>query len=128
MTATTTTTVRGSSTPKKPAERPAPQDHKPKAEKPTVKKVEGGKEVTFKGITVTVDDEALDDFELLDDLRALDEDQNASRLPVVLRRLVGKDGYKTVMDGLRDEKTGRVSGEAGGEFVAEILGALAPNS
>jgi len=116
-----------------------PQDHLTKVEKAKVETVEvtvgegdaertvPAKRTIIRGITVTVLDEAIDDFELLDDLRAVDVDGNAAHLPALLRRLVG-DEYKTVMDGLRDKDTGRVSIESGSMFVKEIFGALNPNS
>lgn len=93
-----------------------PQDHQRK--KPTVKEVDGGKSVTFPDIlartadgktiekdgntlplTVTVDTVALDDFELLDDMRGMD-DGNHARMPAMLRRLVGDD-YKAVLEAFR---------------------------
>lgn len=120
-----------------------PQDHKPK--KPTVKKVTGGKVATFpdvperdpsgkvatvdgkeKPLSVTVLDEALDDFELLDEMRALDEG-NATKMPAVLRRMVGDD-FATVMNSLRDPKTGRVTITAAREWIDRLLQALNPNS
>lgn len=108
-----------------------PQDHEGK--KPTVKEVEGGKSVTFpelkngdaKPLTVTVTTDALDDFELLDDLRAIDVDKKASHLPSLLRRLVG-DQYPAVLDALR-APDGRVKIEAGTKFIKDLFGALNPN-
>lgn len=106
-----------------------PQDHLEKVEKPKVVAVDGGKEVTLHGITVTVADEALDDFELVDDLSRVQfgEAQDRGRLPLIFRRLVGDDGYKAVMDGLRGPN-GRVPVKAGFEFIQELFGALNPNS
>ena len=115
-----------------------PQDHLPKVEKPTVEKVQitlgegdAAREVpaqrtVIKGITVTVADEALDDFELLDDLRAVDVDRNASRLPALLRRLVG-DEYRDIIVSLRDESTGRVPIQSATEFIRGLMAALNPN-
>ena len=104
-----------------PAGAKKPQDRKPKAEDaPTVTTV------AVRGIDVTVPADALDDFELLDDLHEL-ENGNATRLPAVLRRLVG-DQWQAVMDVARDPETGRVSIESGAEVVREIMEGLAPNS
>jgi len=115
-----------------------PQDHLPKVEKPKVESVEvtigvgddartvAAKRVVLRGITVTVLDESLDDFELLDDLRSVDVGNNPAAMPSLLRRLVGDD-YRTVMDQLRDETTKRVSIVTGAEFVKEIFEALNPN-
>ncbi len=120
-----------------------PQDHKSK--KPTVKTVEGGRRITFPDIvakdragkavqkdgkavplSVLVADASLDDFELLDDLRAVDVDRNGSRLPALLRRLVGDD-YPAVMDALRNEG-GRVRIQPASEWIRQLMEALDPNS
>lgn len=120
-----------------------PQDYQSK--KPTVKEVEGGKRVTFPDIlarsadgktiekdgntlplSVTVSTIALDDFELLDDMRGMD-DGNHARMPAMLRRLVGED-YKGVMEAFRDRETGRVPITKVAPWVQDLLGALNPNS
>lgn len=98
---------------------------KPQDRKPKVDTVNGVSTVTIKGITVNVDKDALDDFELLDDLAKM-QDGHGARLASVAHRLFGDD-FKTVMDGLRGEN-GRVSVEVASEFISELLAALAPNS
>lgn len=115
-----------------------PQDHKLKVEKPKVDTVEitvgqgeeertvPARRVAIRGIVVTVPDENLDDFEVLDDMRAVQDQQDASRFPALLRRLVGDD-YKRVLDALRGP-TGRVKVEDGILFVNDLIGALGPNS
>lgn len=119
-----------------------PEDHKPKVDKPKVEKVdveviegEGddqkkrlvpARRVTVQGLSVTVTDEAVDDFEFLDDLRALNDTNDPSRMPSMLRRMVGDD-YRRVMESLRDPKTGRVSIEAGSTFVLALIEALNPS-
>lgn len=70
---------------------------------------------------------AMDDFELLDDFNALEQRDDPTRLPSVLRRLLG-DQWRDAMEAIRDEETGRVSIEAGAEFAGEIMEALDPNS
>jgi len=102
-----------------------PQDRKPPA--PKVKQVPGGREVTLRGVTVTVPDDALDDFEFMDDLRRLTLEKNAALLTAPLRRLVG-DQWKQVMDALRNPDTGRVSVMDGTNFMQELLEAIAPES
>lgn len=114
-----------------------PQDHKPKVEKVTIDLPDGvdddgkpktrqasARRTTIDGITVTVTDESLDDFELLDDLLQM-EKQNIARLPSIAQRLFGDD-YPTVMDGLRD-KNGRVSIERASSFIRDVFGVLNPN-
>ena len=97
-----------------------PQDRKPKAP------VDGVHEAEVGGRTWRVEAEAMDDFELLDDLGEV-EAGNAARLPRVLRRLLGPEQYKAAMDVLRDPDTGRVGVEAGADFVRDLFEAL-PNS
>lgn len=117
-----------------------PEDHKPKVEKAKVDKVEievgaeGAKRtipasrISISGIVVTVPEEALDDFEFLDDLRSLQDNEDASRLPALLRRLVVAEDYRRVLEALRDPATGRVSVEAGSSFVMSLIEALNPSS
>ena len=106
-----------------PANVKQPEDHKPKAEDDDTPKE---LHVTVRGIELTVMSDALDDFELLDDLNELEQNENPGRLPSILRRLVG-DQWKKVVDNLRGEN-GRVSVEEGAKFVGEVLEALNPSS
>ncbi|WP_336630001.1 MULTISPECIES: hypothetical protein [unclassified Microbacterium] len=115
----------------------APQDRQPKAEKPKVDTVEitigdgdakrtvKARRVAIRGIVVTVPEENLDDFEVLDDMRALQDNQDPSRMPSLLRRLIGDD-FRRVLDALRGEN-GRVSVEDGTKFVWDLIQALNPN-
>ncbi|MFB3980331.1 hypothetical protein [Microbacterium proteolyticum] len=130
--------------PTKPAGAKAPQDHQPKTEKPKVETVEvdlpdgfdeddnpkyrkaSARRVTVSGVEVTVLEEALNDFELLDDIRAAQDLNDGSRMPSLLRRLVGND-YSKVLDALRGPN-GRVTVEAGSQFVWDLFKALNPNS
>lgn len=119
------------------ANKPVPQDHKPKQDKVKAKAVETKKElgnpkrevegydVTHRGFTVFVHKEAFDDFELLDDFSNLDQ-RKTQIFPRLLRRLIGDD-YKIAMDGLRDATTGRVPIELGVTYVNEVLEAVNPN-
>lgn len=123
-----------------------PEDRKAKVEKPKVDTVEidvetgetdaegkpktrkaSARRVAIRGIVVTVPDEALDDFEVLDDIRAVQDQDDASRLPALLRRLVGTDDYRRVIDALRGPN-GRVSVEDGSTFVLDLFKALNPSS
>lgn len=105
-----------------------PQDHLEKVVKPKIELVDGGRKVTLDGVTVTVMDDALDDFELLDDLGELQRDKKqAARLPRILRQLVGDDSYHEVMDGLRGDN-GRVSVTKASEWIKKLFEAINPNS
>jgi len=97
----------------------APQDRKPKATE------NGDRTVTVAGQDWTVPADALDDFELLDDLGEL-ENGNATRLPRIMKRLLGDD-YKKALDAIRDD-AGVVRIEPAGEFINELLQGLDPNS
>lgn len=105
-----------------PAGAKKPEDHKPKDDEAPQDVT-----VTVKGVELTVPGDAMDDFELLDDLNELDQKKNPARLPSVLKRLVGEDHWGEVMEALRGEN-GRVSVETGAEFVGEVLEAINPNS
>lgn len=106
-----------------------PEDHKQKTEKPKVEEIDGGWRITHHGITLTVERETLDDFELLDDLAELQKDgkRGMSHVPSMLRRLAGADGFRAVTEGLRDRKTGRVPASEAVRFVFEVFQALNPN-
>lgn len=116
-----------------PIERPtAPQDHQPKKKKKGKKKaalkaeaLEGTVTVEVAGAEWTVALKALDDFELLEDLDAIDSGKG-QRLPRALRRLLGDEQYPRALDAVRDEH-GVVSVVAGAEFFEEILQALNPS-
>lgn len=154
MTATTTSSTQpGTSvvpaTAKKPTDRKPPAKRKPK---PKVKVITvqgpdgeeiGGREVTMHGVTVTVLDTALGDFETVDDLSLLGEAYEAvneaptpeeadqqllqeasSRLPGLLRRLVGLDGSKAAMRALRRENDGQLQFEHAMVFITDLMEAL----
>lgn len=97
-----------------------PQDRKPKAVA-----APDSYTIEVRGETLTIPADALDDFELLDDL-ALVEEGKGQRLPALLRRLLGDD-YSRALDLIRDEGSGRVRLEDGATLVQDILAALNPN-
>jgi len=122
-------------TAKKPADR--------QTKKPTVRTVDGGREVTFHNLVekdragnaildaeekptklkVLVADQSLDDWELLEELGKLDG--NPTMLPSVLNRLVG-DQYMSVLNAIRNE-SGRVTITDGDKFIQQLLGAFNPS-
>lgn len=136
-------------TAKRPTDRKSPAKRKPK---PKVKVITvtdpdgqeiGGREVTLHGVTVTVLDSALGDFETVDDLSLIGEAYEAvneaptpedaderllleasGRLPGLLRRLVGLDGSKAAMRALRREHDGELTFEHAMEFISDLMGAL----
>lgn len=100
-----------------------PTDHKPKADKP---KEEEPRIVEVRGVDYTVEPEALNDFELLDDLNEVDQG-SVVRMPSLLRRLLGPVQAKAAMETLRNPDTNRITIEAGRDFLDELMEALNPN-
>ena len=72
---------------------------------------------TSSGFCCEIDEAAINDMELLEDLEELDRG-NPLRVPCALRRLLGEQGKRALYDHLRTE-SGRVSVE-----LAEIFGGL----
>lgn len=127
-----------------------PQDHKPKQDEvdeeefvsvtievPTGEVDDDGKPISrtvparrgkVRGIEVTVPEEALDDFEVLDDIRAAQDEEDASRLPALLRRLVGDEYRRVIAELKKQSPTGRVTVQDGTEFVFDLIQRIAPNS
>jgi hypothetical protein len=120
----TTTTARRPATAKAPADRKTPTP--PKGKVQTLPN--GDRVVTLDGLDLTITKEAADDFELLDLLARAEREQNPALLPELLRRLVGEDGFRTVLDHLRDPETKRVRIQPTIDFINRILAALNPNS
>lgn len=120
---TSTAKMKKIETPTSPPEIPA-QAKKPQDRKKGVE-VRDDRTVVIRGVEVDLPADALDDFELLDDISEL-EHGNGARLPRILKRLAG-DSYRDLLDAVRDEETGKVSLEAGGSLVEELLEALDPN-
>lgn len=108
---------------KKPVKQPA--DRKPKEEdrRDEPKSIE----VALRGETWTISADAVDDFELLDDLNEIDTNGNAARMPSLLRRLLGPGQYRAALDLIRDDN-GRVTVEAGQKFVMDMFKEIDPNS
>lgn len=113
-----------------------PQDHQKKEQKPKVtettvtvgsREVEGWA-VELHGVTVHVPKEALNDFELLDELGQMQsgEQRSVVSLPSMLRRLVGSE-FRNVMTALKDPETGRVPVKAGTEFIMSLFKAINTN-
>lgn len=110
---------------KVPVKAKRPQDKKPKAEKPVI--VDGRRIVTVNGHEYSVPEDGVpDDFEFLDDLGEV-ESGNASRLPAVLKRILGKEGFREAMNNIRGED-GVVSIEDGAALIRDLFEALNPNS
>lgn len=110
-----------------------PQDHQPKATKPKVARTDTGFEVSHGGVTVKIEETALDDFELLRDLgkmqdAALPESKRLSMVTSVFDRFFGEEQGALVLNALRDPKTKRVTVMAASAYLFEVFGALNPES
>ena len=76
----------------------------------------------FKGPSCEIDEAAINDMELLEDLEELDQG-NPLRVPSALRRLLGEQGKRALYDHLRTE-SGRVPVDKVSVELAEIFGGL----
>jgi hypothetical protein len=106
----------------------APTDHAPK--KPKVVRTDDGWKATLHGVTVTVLHSSFDDWELLDALASMREEdpRSVAQLPSILRRALAPGDNTKVMEALRDKKTGRVPVGSGVRFVMDLFGAINPNA
>lgn len=86
-------------------------------------------ELTVKGINVEVPQNALNDFELMVHIMAVDMGDTHSIVHADqgLKLLLGLEQHAAVMSALRAE-TGRVTVEDGLEFFVELIKAVLPNS
>lgn len=84
------------------------------------------KEIVMKdGFKIELDDTALDDYELLEDLADIDEGKRVKVISAV-NRLFG-DQVEAVKDHLRDKK-GKVTTTAMMEVILEVIKALSKKS
>ncbi|MEA4965384.1 MAG: hypothetical protein VB055_06145 [Oscillospiraceae bacterium] len=77
---------------------------------------------TTSGFECDIDESALNDMELLDDLIALDQG-DVLQFPTVIRKFLGPDDKKRLYDHLRGED-GRVPVDAFGVELADIIKGL----
>lgn len=96
-----------------------PQDRKPKAN--------ADYRLKYRNRVFTVDRDALDDIELLEDLQLADQGR-PEVLPGLLTRLLGVEQRKKAYDLLRDKETGRVRTTEVTEFVADLFKQIDPKS
>lgn len=95
--------------------RKQPQDHKPAAlaqpESVTT---------TVRGIDWTIEADALDDWDLIEELN----DPTGASLPSATRRLLGPDQYAAARAMAQDPETGRVRATVMAELIGEIFQAV----
>lgn len=77
------------------------------------------KETLKNGFEVEIPDENLDDYELLEDLAELEED-DYGKIVSVYRRLLGKDQYKALKEHIRND-SGRVAATEMMDTLEEIF-------
>ena len=104
-----------------PAGAKKPQDRK---EKIVIE--DGYRVLKIRGVEVRIIEDAFDDFEFLDELSYVE--QNPGYSGRLLRRLVGAETSRELLEKVRDPETKRVSIEAGSGLLEEILEAATPNS
>ncbi|HLS00469.1 MAG TPA: hypothetical protein VK054_00575 [Beutenbergiaceae bacterium] len=83
------------------------------------------KQITVKGVTLSVDPEVFDDLDMLDALDQIQEG-NGLRIAGALRKIAG-DQYNELRAALRDEATGRIPVNVVGEVFTEIMAGIVPN-
>lgn len=125
---TSSTSAEVTRTTKVPAAAKQPADHQPKATKPKPKVTNhaDGFTVSYRGVTAEITPDALNDYELLEDAAA----GEPTRLPSVLRRLVGDAKHDEVKEVCRNRETGRVLLDGPGsvaEWVSEVFEAINPS-
>lgn len=115
-------------TPRKPAvKRPPVEDHKPKASEVQKAVATDGKvTVTLHDQEWTVTVDALDDYDLLEDLTAFDKG-DVSRLAAILNQFLGEEQHELAKDAVRGEN-GRVKASDMAAFFYELVQAVNPNS
>lgn len=113
----------------RPAGAKKPQDRKPKVEpdrKVTVTEEGDGYKVTFRDIELHIVEEATNDYELVEDLA----EEDPAKMPGVLRKLFGDDGYHALKEALRNPDTGRITVDGPGsigEFLTDLFEAINPS-
>lgn len=93
-----------------------------------IRKADGAVEVTIDGLTLPVGSEAMNDFELFDQLNRFNETNAPMLLPRIVRGLFGDDAFDTVMNHLRDPDTMRVSFVPVVDFLGRVLKLIDPKS
>lgn len=78
------------------------------------------KGMTESGFAYELEESVLDDYELLEDLCAIDKGENA-RIVAVTRKLLGDEQLSRLKEHLRDADTGRVPAKRMFEEFGEIL-------
>ncbi|RTE47730.1 hypothetical protein [Actinobaculum sp. 352] len=82
-------------------------------------------DINIHGMTLSIDANLFDDFELVADIADMEAGQTLKVVPIV-RRIVG-DHYQDMLDVLRDPATGRVPLDAVSQMIVEIMQEVAPN-
>lgn len=119
MTAPKTTTTR------RPATAKAPTDRLPKAEKPQVEEIDGGRRVTYDGLTVTIRTERLENWAFARSLRDAEKGSEFAMVDSV--ELLFGDEFSQIEDHYRGN-TGLVPIQKVIHFFRSVLSAASPNS
>lgn len=107
----------------------APADHKKPASDEKAQATGAPIEVEVFGHTYVIDQDALDDAEVLEDIGRLD-DGDTGRVPSIMRRMLGEKQHAKVKERLRNPDTGRVPlhGDRGYlQFFRELFEAANPS-
>lgn len=83
------------------------------------------KDITIRGVKLSVDPEIFNDLDMLDALDQIQEG-NGLRIAGALRKIAG-DQYNELRTALRDKETGRIPIDVVGEVFTEIMSGIVPN-
>lgn|GEM_PF-5836229 len=105
--------------------RPVPQDYQHKKSGKTLE--DGRTQVEARGRTWIIEPDALDDVELYELLDKFGEQGQGAMVPKALRGFLGEKQKQEAYEIIRNKKTGRISFNAVGEFLEELLNEINPN-
>lgn len=111
--------------PRRPASAKAPADHLPKASKPEVEKVDGGWTLTLDGLTVTVLEKRLGNYDLAREIAASEAGNMLAGVRAI--GLLFGDEERKIAAHIADED-GIVDPARMGEFFRAAIEAISPNS
>ncbi len=125
------------------ANKPTPQDHKPKEEKAKSSRTTGsfrlspdleerdieGWEIEFDGLTLFLPEESLADYQLQENMANMRAEGRAGawRHPIVTERMFGVEQKNKLIEHCTDPKTGRADNERVGAFIQAAFKAANPN-
>lgn len=125
------------------ANKPVPQDHKPKEDKAKAEKTVGqfrlsadydyreveGWDISYDGFELFMPQESLSDYFVQENMAKMRSEGNSGawRYPLILERLFGAEQKAALLEHVTDKKTGRPDSEKIGSYIKVVFEAAAPN-